>query len=361
VWLEDEKAPQAASPSASVGRAAVAHSDQEKAIRRQQAISEAGARKGRSVVERTAPRVKRGLPGPMIALLWVGGVAVALLALWQAFLKEAAEGPSPVWATLGKAQQLIDDGALEKATERLDSIAGSAATRDEEKRLLELRGLIGRRRDQRELDSHNMVGTRYKDTKIAKYEQQYLQGSPDRSRVRVFLKRVAYFKERWPDHPNTAWVDRQASRFDGYVDMGAPPTFEDVAWEIKCLTKVSPRDYKECFRLLDGFIEREGAIPEVVTLRGELEAERREYHDDRMKQAAWEFEREQKTKAVLWLVKAITMIGDEEMEDQAATFLVRIPEVEDNLRGYQSDRPEEFELIMQNEIVRDFAREMGLL
>ncbi|MCZ6598446.1 MAG: FHA domain-containing protein, partial [Planctomycetota bacterium] len=47
VWLEDEKAPQAASPSASVGRAAVAHSDQEKAIRRQQAISEAGARKGR--------------------------------------------------------------------------------------------------------------------------------------------------------------------------------------------------------------------------------------------------------------------------------------------------------------------------
>ena len=365
IWLEDESSPPgsgAAGGGAAAGKRAVGDVTQDKAIRRQRAMSDAKARGDRSMVQRTQPRVQRGLPGYVIALLILGGVAAVLLLGIKAFMKETTKGASPVRATIAAVERHIADGSMKLAREKLEGISREQ-TDAERKQIAQLFAALDERKSQADLDRHNMLGTSYKDAKLAKYEKLYLQGSPAKPRVRVFLQRCNYFRERWPSHPEMDWVDRQERRFRGYVSLGDPPTYDDVEWEVKSLVKTSPRDYKQAFSVIDAFLESAtGAEREAaLAFREDQVAERAEYHLDRMQQARYEFERDDAAKAVSWLVNAIVMIGDGEMEDEAADYLIKIPDAELHLKGWRSAKPDAYEILIRNSIVREFAEKKGLL
>lgn len=364
VWVEDENAPTAAPQAAPTqAKSVAAGNQQDKALRRQQAIAQAQQGGNRSKVQRTRPRVERGLPGGVIALLILGGAIVAGFVFWKLFEKSTTgDGTTPVQATLVAVEQHIEDGVFDLASQKLDALTGDMT--DAQKRKLEsLRDDIADRLAQKDLDLHNMDGTNYRNVKIEKYEQFYLQGSPDRSRVRVFLKRCKYFQERWPQHPDLDWVKRQEKRFQGFVSLGDPPTYDDIAWEIECLTKTNPKYYKESFEIVDDFVAdatgRE--LTDAQALRTQMVADRAEYHLDRMQQARYEYQNEEIGQAVRWLVYGITMMGDEEMADEAANYLINMPDIEPHLRGWRSSRPEIFEELTEHPIMAEYMRDKGII
>lgn len=359
LWLEGDQAPPAAAPAAAP---AVQVTQQDRQVRREQAIAQAGSRGSRNVVQRTRPRVERGLPGGVIVLLILGGVIVVLFAGWKMFKAGAGDtGEVAINATLRAVELHIVEGSFDLAGQKLDSLSGELSQGQRTKQE-ELRDAIAERLDQMVIDAKNRVGTNYKNSKLQKYESIYLQGSPDKPKARVFLQRCRYFKQTWPDHPDREWVERQERRFRGFVNLSDPPTFEDVSWEVECLTRTSPREYKAAFEVIDSFIAdaEGGALLSAKELHVQMLSDRSEYHIDRMQQARYEYEKEAVGQAVAWLVYAITMMGDQAMEDEAAGFLVKIPEVDQHLRGWRSKYPERFEVMLENDIVAEYVERVDL-
>lgn len=269
-----------------------------------------------------------------------------------------------MWASIAAAEQELEQGNLRTALLKLDRIpAASEMTPAEEERIASLREQIATRNADADLAVANLTGTKYLEVMLRKYERNWLAGEPQPAKVRFFLKRLAEFRRRWPQHPDMAWVDRQESRFRGFVDLAAPPTWDDVAWEIKYCREQPVRDYKAAFELLAEFEPRASADEEELLeeLRAEMIPERAEYHEDRIQQARYEFDRkDDPAKAVWWLLNLTVYIGDEEMADEAATFLAKMPNLVGHLRAYEQQYPERYRLVLEHPIVRKAAEEQGL-
>ena len=367
VWVEDENAPSAPPPRAAAPAAAspsrgVASSASDRAVRREQAIAQARSQGSRSVVQRSKPRVQRGLPGSVIAIFILVGAVVGFFVLYKVFMAGAGAEISDPRATLNAVAGHIDDGHFDLALKKLDTLPADMDA-EHRARAEDLRDQIDERSSAAERSVKNLAGTQYYDTKLVKYENFYLQGKPTRAKARVFLKRCRYFKQTWPGHPKTDWVDRQERRLASVANLADPPVYEDVAWEIECLTRTNPRDYKASFGLLDAFIEDAsgGELDAATELRNQMVTDREAYHLDRMQQADYEYNKQSDPgKAVLELVHLITKIGDEAKEDEAADILLKIPKVQDHLAGWKKYRPGEYEQLIRHPDVAAFVKENGI-
>jgi hypothetical protein len=207
------------------------------------------------------------------------------------------------------------------------------------------------------------VGQRWFNTYLGNYEKNYLQGDPEPERVRLFLERCNEFRERWPGHPQLEWIKRQETRFAGMVRLSDPPTFAYVKLKVKVLTDTSPRHYDEAFAQLEGYepLASEEERVEIAALRAQMISERKTYAVDRLHQAKYELERkESPSKAVWWLVNSVLYLGDQALEDEAAGYLIKMPHLDEHLLGYKSKYPDMFEGLMETDIVRRKARELGV-
>jgi hypothetical protein len=367
LWLEDESgsapAPSTSAPAVPGGVASGApRSGAERERRRQSAIQKASRAPRRSVVERTRPRVQRGLPAWAVVGGVLGAVGLTLLLLWKGF-QSVEESTFNIDVALDRAEKYLEEGDPETAKVRIGALAGQEITGEQRERIRTLRARIAERGRQSDRDAVNAVGRLYWNTKLEKYEINYLQGSPDPSRIRLFLARCKYFRERWPDHPQLGWVTRQESRFQGSVDLSQPKTLADIQWEIRSLVRNSPRHYGEAFGLLDEFIPRATSkdLAEAETMRQEMIVAREEYALDRLQQAKYELEKKENPGgAVWWLINSVCYLGDPAMEDDAAGRLIRMSEIGAHLEGYRDERPDIFEELMKNSIVRGKAKKLGV-
>jgi hypothetical protein len=147
------------------------------------------------------------------------------------------------------------------------------------------------------------------------------------------------------------------------VRLSDPPTLDDVLWEVRDMVDTMPRHYKEAFALLDEFAATAGPADKtaVEERRQELVAERDEYAIDRLQQAKYELQnKDDPGKAVWWLVNSVCYLGDEAMENDAAKRLIQMPDLAAHLLGYKEHRPEYFEDLMKNAIVRAEAKRLGV-
>ena len=316
-------------------------------------------------MRRTQPRIRRGIPAwlTIVLVLGVVGVAIAFYAKVTADMgQQTAATPQ---SRIDRARSELAAGNLDEAENRLDLIPVEATLSPIQRAdITALREEIAERRAQAEIDVANLRGTEYLNGMLVKYEAKYLAGDPEPAKVRLFLKRCQEFRERWPLHPELDWVGRQERRFAGFVDLSSPPTWEDVQWEIFYLTGGAPRNYAASFAMLDEYEER--ASPqeraELQELREKLVAEREEYHTDKIYQAEYEYnEKDNPNKAVWWLLHAVIWIGDEEKANEAAEFLVKIPNLEAHLRGYERDYPERYAAVLEHPLVREWAAGHGML
>ena len=117
---------------------------------------------------------------------------------------------------------------------------------------------------------------------------------------------------------------------------------------------------REAFRLLDDFAAMRGGedAEKARAKRAELAAERDDYHIDRLQQARYELDkRRDPSAAVWWLVHSIIWLGDPALADEAARFLVRMPDLDEHLRGYETEYPDKHAALLQIPIVKAWAAE----
>jgi len=125
-----------------------------------------------------------------------------------------------------------------------------------------------------------------------------------------------------------------------------------------------PRNYAEAFAILEGMRGKLDSTDELALEARllELSGERAEYHKDRLYQAQYEFEKNKDApKAVWWLVHGIIWIGEEYMANEAAKYLVRMPDLAEHLRGYEEKYPDRLDLVLKNPVVAKWARETGFV
>jgi hypothetical protein len=314
-----------------------------------------------------APRERStGRPGGIPTWLIVVGFAVVagIAALFVLRRMESMGSGSANLADLliKDAHRLESSGNLDEALAKLDQIPDGVLDADGEKDVAALRERISERRGDVALYMENEVGTRYFDAMLSKYEAHWLQGTPDKAKVRLFLERIRTFRQRWPRHPELAWCDRQEARFTGYVDLAAPLDLADVKWQVRDLTGGSPRNYLAALAILDEFLSRASGAErtEAEALRDTQLSERAEYAQDRLYQAQYEFEKKNDPpKAVWWLVHNVAWLGDPDLADESARFLVKMPDLAGHLRGYHLRYPDLYEAVVANPIVAAWVRDTG--
>jgi hypothetical protein len=326
------------------------------------------AESGGGRVQRRRRTVERGIPTwAVIGILAV--IAVVALFFGKGWLEDGGGNGYDPAERYREAVSAYNEGAYKRTLDELERV-------DLERSGPELREQVKTLRKQAEEGiaaaaeaEHNVVGTKWLDTNIKRYQENYLSGDrADRARARLFVKRCDDFRRRWPRHPEMEWIDRYRSRYAKLAEMDTPDRLADVQWEVERLTAAKPRDYALVFRLIDRFLE--GASGSDATTAEALRAtqvqERQEYFTDRMQQARYEWERQQYGQAVEWLVQLIIKVGDSAMEDQAADALLKMVNQEGQkltdlyLENYRTHRPEDFERMMRHGGLRAAAQAAGI-
>ena len=358
LWLEAEDST-AGAPSPSPAPAPVAAA---KAVAATPARASRPARARESREPREREARPRGAPGWLVPVLVVLGVGVLGLFLFKKVLKGADADEGRAFNLIQAARQERSASRFEAALAKLDEIPEAAFTPELRTQADALRAEIHAATTATDLAAENDAGTKYFDVLLKRYEANYLQGTPEHAKVRLFLKRCVTFRKRWPRHPELEWVGRQEERFRGYVDMAALPDWPDVEWEVRDLVDGKPRNYEAALTLLDELLARvEGEErAQVQNRRDALVAERAEYAQDRLFEARHQFEKKQDTtKAIWWLVNSVALLGDQALEDEAARFLVKMPDLPGHLLGYRHSYPDIYADVMRNSIVADWAERAG--
>lgn len=317
----------------------------------------------RARVRRTQKRtIRKSMPSWLIVVLILSAVGVGYK-IFESYSADAVERGFSVKASEYRIQEAIREENFAAIFEELELVDQQADLDPEwKKRFEEHRRKAQEMQADAEQRVRNVKGNPIWETQLQRFVDERLS-TPNRPAARVFLKRIDQFRKDFPGHPQLGWCDRMADRFRAVAAMAEPPTFEDVAFEVKTLTWAMPRDYVQGFAILNDFVEDASPADrdKALALIDELEEQRVEYFDDRMQQAKYLWEGGQHGEAVEWLVQLVIKIGDEEMADDAARRIAASPGVEKALKGYRNDRPEVFAALMENEIVRKFAKTKGVL
>ena len=350
-------APQAAPAAASRGPAAAAKSKEER-ISSAKPAARSGAR-----VQRAKRSVSRGMPSYVYALIGLAVVGVGFM-VYKNMDLDSGTGYSPVERIRVATANFNDAnyGGARQSLDLIDEETLAGLSPELRKKYNELRSRLAEKAKESDLAMANDRGTKWKSTQLDRFRTDRLHGAkPPRERVRVYLKRVREFKERWPAHPEMDEVLRYESRFKEICDLSSPATFTDIAYEVKTMTWAFPRDYKGAFALIERhIIDNPGDAAHCNELLATMRSEQEEFFLDRKLQVRYEWERNQKGQAVEILIQLILTLGDEDMVQESADELVSMKGIEDWFRGYKEDRPEQFAELRKHPTVGAKVSSLGL-
>ena len=320
-------------------------------------------RTGGPRVQRTTRTVSEGLPAWAIGAIG-GGLLLLGLMVVKGMDTSEGTGYDPVEryrvavtrfneANYGAAAQSLD--LIDEQT--LSSMDPSLRTEYKE-----LRGKLEEKKKETERSLANMIGTEWKSTQLDRFRNQRLIGTnPPRERVRVYLKRVKEFKSRWPTHPELDEVLRYEARFKEICDLSEPANFTDLAYEVETMTWAKPRNFIGAFALINRHLAANpGDEPQVKELIAAKQTLQSEQFEEMMLQAKYEWGKGEKGQAVAGLVQVITLFEDASMATQAAEEFVRLPGIDEWLRGYKKDRAEKYAELIRHPVIAGEVRKLGI-
>ncbi len=336
-------------------------------VRTAGARSRAGASGGSAAAKPRAAASGRTRPSAsplskLLPILGAVGVAVVLFFVVQRVLRKAPSSSmdlGPILVELGKN---LEAGDLNSAQSRLETLSAQKLSPAQAEQVKTYRERLEGARSAGQTTVTNIAGTQYLDSQLKNFLENYVGEKAERPPIRVFLKRCAEFRRRWPTHPEMDWVERQERRFQGVVDLTKAADFADIEFEVKALTWSSPRQYAQAFALLEAFKSSAGGA-DLVKVEGLIEskiAERKTWFDDRMQQARYDFEKNAMAKSVGTLLGVIVHVGDGDMANQAAEQFTRFDDPGSWLRGYRSEKPESFQVLIQNPVIAAYLAQHPL-
>jgi len=353
--LDESAAPAASSAPTDPGRAA-------KRPAAQAPSPKVASKAGGARVQRTQRTVSTGMPTWGYGLILVGVVGVGWLVFRNMDL-DAGTGYDPV-ERIRVATEAFNDANYGGASQSLDLIDETTLSRmspELRSRYTELRSRIESKGRETELALAHMLGTKWKGTQLERFRTDRLHGTnPPRERVRVYLKRVKEFKERWPAHPEMDEVLRYEARYKEICDLSEPATFTDMAYEVKTMTWAMPRDYKGAFQVVEKhLIANPGDAAHCNELLATMRTEQAEHFDDRIQQFKYLWDKGEKGQAVEELVQLIIKLEDVQMVQKAADEFVLIPGIDGWLKGYEQDRPEKYKVLIEHHTIAAKVRELA--
>ncbi len=320
-------------------------------------------RSGAPRVQRAKRTVSKGMPVWVFGLVGAGLMGVAALLLPGMFSDEGT-GYDPT-ERIRVASVAFNEANYGGATQSLDLIDEQTLSRmsaELRAKYDELRRRLAEKGKEGELLMAHDKGTQWKATQLDRFRTDRLHGAkPPCERVRVYLKRVREFKERWPTHPEMDEVLRYEALFKEICDLSTPATFTDIAYEVKTMTWAFPRDYKGAFALIEKhLIANPGDAAHCNELMATMRTEQEEFFIDRKQQVKYEWQKNNKGQAVEILVQLIITLEDQDMAQEAADQLVDLPGIDTWFKGYKEDRPKQFSTLRQHPTVSAKVQALGL-
>lgn len=322
---------------------------------------------GPARVQRTKRETKPGVPGWVTLVLCLVGAAFALY-FGKGFL---ASSTASTFSPVGAEQRFRDfmkDADTKGAELVLVEFENAELTPEWKAKLAEMKAEVGRLAQTASKGAVDMEATKYWQNQLSNFADRFLAGAASRPEARVFVKRLKWFRDTYPNHEQREWVDRMLSRYESIAQLATPSTFKDLEFEVKMLTQAKPRKYPEAFAEIETFLaqatgpERDSGL----SLKAKLEAEQQEFFDGELEGAAIYYDKARypdkfdAMKSFEILAQLVMCMNDPALADDAARRLVKMPE-STVLGGYKRDRPMDFERMTQNAIVRERAKELGLV
>ncbi|MCY3003958.1 MAG: FHA domain-containing protein [Planctomycetota bacterium] len=278
----------------------------------------------------------------------------------------AIAGPQQVFM----ARRALEGGMWDQAEAAIALIEDRSKLATEyQAELIEIEQKIVEGRKTMEVAAANAAGDQYLQVMLKNFESSRLGAKVERPVVRVFLKRIAEFEKRWPNHPEMEWVHRKKERYAGMVDLNKPATFEDIDFEVKALTWDNPRNYREAFSLTNRWLETAPTDDrgKGLALLDKLIKERDAWFEDRMLEARHQLKKGQIGQAIQWLAILITYSGDNAMADKAAAELIKfdgyegpgnvVVHLDRELRGYRRTLPDYWKQMESNRVLAEWMKE----
>lgn len=335
--------------------------------RGRRAAADAGQGDGTPRVTRQRIQAKKGMPTWAILLI----VAVLGLLAFQfggTLLSSATSADfNPVGSQI-RFEDYLRDADTIGARKALAEFEGQKLSEDWRKRYDEMKARLDSIGSVASQASVDQEATRYWQNQLSNYADNYLAGSASRPKARVFVKRLRAFKADYPTHEKREWVDRMLSRYESIALLTEPATLADLQWEVNTLTAAKPRRYREAFAFIDEFLGRASGSDrdEALKLKAELESGQQEFFDGEVEGAAIYYSpvkyptKFDAMKSIEILVQLVIGMADPALADNAASRLVKMPEIT-VLEGYKRDRRKTFDALIENSIIRKKAQELGLL
>jgi hypothetical protein len=320
--------------------------------------------KRKAVVERTPRERTEGVPTWFVVSGILVGLALVLFILWRGFASTAVVDIDPA-QEVKLAQVALQAGEFAKFEAHLARVASPDDLSPADKQLYDQ---LFARQQEMLYENQNRErwddGSQYKRQYLEEYEQKHFQGNVDTAKIPLFLKRCRTFRERWPDHPDLSWVQRQEQRWSEVVSLSDPPTWDSVWWEAYNLTaRGSTHDYRTALKVMDEYKPKAGEESDHAEKRARLVKEREEFFWDEMQLAKHSYEKGDVTRSVQKLVGLVQKIGEPQFEEQAAKELVLVfgdPRAEGMLAGYKERYPWSYEVLVRNSTLKAYARQLGL-
>lgn len=321
-----------------------------------------GPRRSGQVEHKRRTVTRSVVPTWAVVAMILGAVGIGLI-IFQKFAVSSAERGFSAMAS----QQRLDDMRKERdflgMLSHLDEIQDAPKSAEWAKIFAGYRAEAIADQERASLLALNVHGNKYVETQLRSFVDKYLK-KESRPAARVLLERIRGFRADYPLHPDLDWCARMEDRYGTVANLATPPTWADLEFRVTTLTWAMPRDYRQAFSRIERFLTdaSPGDRDKALALVDELESAREEYFEDRIQQAKYLWNGRERGKAVEWLVQLVIKVGDADMAADAARRIADMGEdVVPALRGYKSTRPEDFELLMEQEILRNFAAEHGVL
>jgi len=305
---------------------------------------------------------RSAIPTWAVVTMILAAVGIGLIA-FQKFAVSSAEQGFSAKASQVRLDKMKQEHDYLGMISHLDAIQDAPKSADWTKIFEDYRAEAEADQNRARLLALNVHGNTYVETQLQSFVEKYLK-KESRPAARILLERIAGFREKYPLHPELDWCGRMERRYETVANLASPPTWEDLDFRITTLTWAMPRDYRQAFSRIERFLNdaSTGDRDKALALIDELETAREEYFEDRMQQAKYLWEGGEKGKGLEWLVQLVIKVGDPDMAANAARQIVAMgADVVPALRGYKSTRPGDFELLMELEILRNFAAENGVL